>query len=263
MKRKIYFTLFIFFVAIIAFTINSEAAYQSRPNFSSLVNTTTNSFFENIRKMESADGPMGLNAEFTVSDTEVKETSASNNIDVHMIKNSEWGAAVLLASSGYGAGRDDDAGIWTTGPNNYTGIYGMGNSNWEYTASYCQKGGSTITGSTNYRSLLHSYQGTKYVDQYVNKNNQATADYDSFTVIKGDTIINVMNLHSRISILLRRTIPYSNVITMVFLLSIGTMAIATATTLHVRWLCVVLDSCVKFYFLKILLVQQVKFLKSN
>ena len=197
MKRKIYFTLFIFFVAIIAFTINSEAAYQSRPNFSSLVNTTTNSFFENIRKMESADGPMGLNAEFTVSDTEVKETSASNNIDVHMIKNSEWGAAVLLASSGYGAGRDDDAGIWTTGPNNYTGIYGMGNSNWEYTASYCQKGGSTITGSTNYRSLLHSYQGTKYVDQYVNKNNQATADYDSFTVIKGDAIINVMNLHSR------------------------------------------------------------------
>ena len=196
MKRKIYFTLFIFFVAIIAFTINSEAAYQSRPNFSSLVNTTTNSFFENIRKMESADGPMGLNAEFTVSDTEVKETSASNNIDVHMIKNSEWGAAVLLASSGYGAGRDDDAGTWTTGPNNYTGIYGMGNSNWEYTASYCQKGGSTTTGSTNYRSLLHSYQGTKYVDQYVNKNNQATADYDSFTVIKGDAIIDVMNLHS-------------------------------------------------------------------
>ena len=207
MKRKIYFTLFIFFVAIIAFTINSEAAYQSRPNFSSLVNTTTNSFFENIRKMESADGPMGLNAEFTVSDTEVKETSASNNIDVHMIKNSEWGAAVLLASSGYGAGRDDDAGTWTTGPNNYTGIYGMGNSNWEYTASYCQKGGSTTTGSTNYRSLLHSYQGTKYVDQYVNKNNQATADYDSFTVIKGDAIIDVMNLHSGSKNLVTSDVP--------------------------------------------------------
>ena len=196
MKRKFYTILSIFFVVIVALTISSEAAYQSRPNFSSLVNTTTNSFFENIRKMESADGPMGLNAEFKVTDTEVTETSSSNNIDVHMIKNSEWGAAVLLAASGYGAGRDDDAGTWTTGPNNYTGIYGMGNSNWEYTASYCQKGGSNTTTSQTYRSLLHSYQGSKYVDQYVNKNDQATADYDSFTVIKGDAIIDTMNLHS-------------------------------------------------------------------
>ena len=64
MKRKFYTILSIFFVVIVALTISSEAAYQSRPNFSSLVNTTTNSFFENIRKMESADGPMGLNAEF-------------------------------------------------------------------------------------------------------------------------------------------------------------------------------------------------------
>ena len=196
MKRKFYTILSIFFVVIVALTISSEAAYQSRPNFSSLVNTTTNSFFENIRKMESADGPMGLNAEFKVTDTVVTETSSSNNIDVHMIKNSEWGAAVLLAASGYGAGRDDDAGTWTTGPNNYTGIYGMGNSNWEYTASYCQKGGSNTTTSQTYRSLLHSYQGSKYVDQYVNKNDQATADYDSFTVIKGDAIIDTMNLHS-------------------------------------------------------------------
>ena len=207
MKRKFYTILSIFFVVIIALTISSEAAYQSRPNFSSLVNTTTNSFFENIRKMESAEGPMGLNAEFRVSDTEVTETSSSNNIDVHMIKNSEWGAAVLLAASGYGAGRDDDAGTWTTGPNNYTGIYGMGNSNWEYTASYCQKGGSTTTSSASYRSILHSYQGTKYVDQYVNRNNQATADYDTFTVIKGDAIIDTMNLHSGNKVLVTSDLP--------------------------------------------------------
>ena len=196
MKRKFYVILFIFLVAILALTINSEAAYQSRPNFSALVNTTSNDFFKNIRMMESADGPMGLSATFETSSTEVKETSSSNNIDVHMIKNSEWGAAVLLASSGYGAGSDDNAGTWTTGPNNYTGIYGMGNGNWEYTASFCKQGGSTVTGASSYNSILHHYQGSKYVDQYVNKNNQATADYDTFTVIKGDAVIDVMGLHS-------------------------------------------------------------------
>ena len=202
MKRKFKITLFIFLVVIATLTINSEAAYQSRPGFSALVNTTTNSFFENIRKMESKDGPMGLSAEFTVTDTEVKETSASNNIDVHMIKNSEWGAAVLLAASGYGAGRDDDAGTYTTGPSNYTGIYGMGNGNWEYTASYCVQGGSTTTGSTNYRSILHSYanSNSKYVDVYRNPNNQVTADYDTFASknnhIKGDALVEVMGLHS-------------------------------------------------------------------
>lgn len=196
MKRKFYVILFIFLVAILALTINSEAAYQSRPNFSALVNTTSNDFFKNIRMMESADGPMGLSATFETSSTEVKETSSSNNIDVHMIKNSEWGAAVLLASSGYGAGSDNNAGTWTTGPNNYTGIYGMGNGNWEYTASFCKQGGSNVTGAASYNSILHHYQGTKYVDQYVNKNNQATADYDTFTVIKGDAIIDVMGLHS-------------------------------------------------------------------
>ena len=196
MKRKFYVILFIFLVAILALTIKSEAAYQSRPNFSALVNTTSNDFFKNIRMMESADGPMGLSATFETSSTEVKETSSSNNIDVHMIKNSEWGAAVLLASSGYGAGSDDNAGTWTTGPNNYTGIYGMGNGNWEYTASFCKQGGSTVTGASSYNSILHHYQGSKYVDQYVNKNNQATADYDTFTVIKGDAVIDVMGLHS-------------------------------------------------------------------
>ena len=196
MKRKFYVILFIFLVAILALTINSEAAYQSRPNFSALVNTTSNDFFKNIRMMESADGPMGLSATFETSSTEVKETSSSNNIDVHMIKNSEWGAAVLLASSGYGAGSDNNAGTWTTGPNNYTGIYGMGNGNWEYTASFCKQGGSNVTGAASYNSILHHYQGTKYVDQYVNKNNQATADYDTFTVIKGDAVIDVMGLHS-------------------------------------------------------------------
>ena len=72
----------------------------------------------------------------------------------------------------------------------------MGNGNWEYTASFCKQGGSNVTGASSYNSILHHYQGTKYVDQYVNKNNQSSADYDTFTVIKGDAIIDVMGLHS-------------------------------------------------------------------
>ena len=90
-------------VAIImtAFNVNiSNAVLESRPDSASLVNKTASEFFALIRQMETSDGPLGLNA--TVSD-DGTETSSSNNIDVHMIKNTEYRTVGMLAASVYGS----------------------------------------------------------------------------------------------------------------------------------------------------------------
>lgn len=112
-------------VAIImtAFSINiSNAVLESRPDSASLTRKTPSDFFALIRQMETSDGPLGLNA--TVSD-DGTETSSSNNIDVHMIKNTEYGTVGMLAASVYGAKNGDgDSNGTTTG--NVTGVYQMG-----------------------------------------------------------------------------------------------------------------------------------------
>lgn len=91
--------------------------------------------------MESSGGVLNLNATFEEiivnSDTygkTYKETSESNNIDSHMMKNSEWGAVAILSNSRYGSGiggvKYDNTNV-TGGPLNTSttgtayGIFGM------------------------------------------------------------------------------------------------------------------------------------------
>lgn len=122
LKNKIIATSAIAII-ITAFNVNiSNAVLESRPDSAPLINKSPSTFFSLIRKMETADGPLGLNA--TVSD-DGTETSGSNDIDVHMIKNTEYGTVGMLGASVYGA--KTSAGIYgetTTG--NATGVYQMG-----------------------------------------------------------------------------------------------------------------------------------------
>ena len=104
MKNIKKITILIFLaIAIVAFlpTI-SCASLQSRPETASLVSTTASQFFLLSRQMETSAGPMGLSATIEVVSNKVQETSTSNNIDVHMIKNTEYGTAAMLAASVYG-----------------------------------------------------------------------------------------------------------------------------------------------------------------
>ena len=100
----------------------SNAVVESRPDSASLVSKTASEFFALIRQMETSGGPMGLNA--TV-DEQGNETSSSNNIDVHMIKNTEYGTAGMLAASVYGSKSSRGYSNGTT-TGNATGIYQMG-----------------------------------------------------------------------------------------------------------------------------------------
>lgn len=116
----------------------------------------------------------------------------TNNIDTHLIKNSEWGAITYLTYSNYGAkatnaqpgiypGKDCGDTVNTTG--NATGIYGMSGGNPEITAS-----GLIIT---EYNSLGTS---NKYATKYPTTNTNTTifGDAVNSTEISGFGVTNTL-----------------------------------------------------------------------
>jgi len=117
-------------MAIIGLTTNVQAALQSRPDTSRLVNTTANDFFKKIRNMEAEGGTLGLKAQIN---TTTYLDSTNNGVDVHMAKNTEWGTAAMLAASSYGTAPSGSSSATTTG--NATGVYQMADSSgFEYVA---------------------------------------------------------------------------------------------------------------------------------
>lgn len=118
--KKIILSIGIWLITYIMLTGTVHANVQSRPDNTSLTNKSAGEFFALVRKMETEDGPMGLSA--TIDDSG-NETSSSNNIDAHMIKNTEWGAAVMLMDSDYGSKTSGSSSSSTTG--NASGVYQM------------------------------------------------------------------------------------------------------------------------------------------
>ena len=169
-------TIAIFLVAILLIfylTINSHANVQSVSNGNGrgLVDKTSSQFFSFIRQMESSTGPMGLNAE--IDSSTGAETSQSNGIDVHMIKNTEWGAVTLLMDSDFGAkaagtGTSLAENVRST-TGNATGVYEM-YSGWEYVAGVYENMTSQ-TYRANLYNAIHdgaNLKPSKYVNAYSN-----------------------------------------------------------------------------------------------
>ena len=73
----------------------------------------------NIRNMEATGGTLGLSE--TVDSSTLLSSSASNNLDIHMEKNTEYGAVAILSASGYGNQKKIEDNQTTTG--NKSGIY--------------------------------------------------------------------------------------------------------------------------------------------
>ena len=122
----------------------------------------------NIRKMEELGGAMGLKE--TIDTTTLTSTS-SNNIDVHMEKNSEYGALVILSASSYGNPKKVENEQTTTG--NVTGVKMKLNS-WERVAAGTM---SKISGYYN--------AAGRYKDVYTN----------SSTSKPGDTLLETSGWH--------------------------------------------------------------------
>lgn len=145
MKQKL--KKIIIVVAIVSLNIAGETIYamvESRPGETPLNNITANEMFTRGRRVEQEGEALGLTA---VVDQFGNEP-ISNNIDVHMMKNTEWGAVAYLAQSIYGKGTDNSIvsnGSYTGGASTPTGylsntnksttlnaygVYGMSNTSY-------------------------------------------------------------------------------------------------------------------------------------
>lgn len=187
--KRIFATLALGLIGLtfISTTTVQAAALQSNTKTSSRTATATD-WIIRVRQMESKGGGMGLNE--TVG-ADALATSDSNGIDVHLQKNTEYGAAILLGASDYGkvgtvgaggkvngsanstaymnyGSRDltgTDLKASTTG--NVTGIYELAiGSNWEWTAG----------GGTSFLSNIASRYRNIYETSGVGKAGDATVE---------------------------------------------------------------------------------------
>lgn len=122
MKRKLIYSLTILTALYILGFNFVFANVQARPG-NAIFGSNHDGYLKAIRNMESPNNVLGLNATI---DGNCSETTPSNNIDAHMIKQTEYGAVVTLINSQYGvkisniAAKDDLTGTSTL---NATGIY--------------------------------------------------------------------------------------------------------------------------------------------
>lgn len=164
--------LIISIIVICCYTIfsitNVNAAIQSNGNTPTTKNRNT--WMTQIRQMESTGGGFGLDE--TIN-TDLTPSSTSNNIDVHMQKNTEYGAMALLSASSYGNPTKIGNGETTTG--NETGV--VMPYNWEWTAA----------------QAIDYLGRTSYNDRYINYYNyQQNANYS----LRGDALLETKGWHS-------------------------------------------------------------------
>lgn len=110
-----------------------KAALQANPNTHVKKTDAPTNWMSNIRKMEETNGSMGL-SESLNSDLTSKE---SNNIDVHMMRTTEYGAIAILSASGYGNSKTLQNSSIKTTTGNKTGVYFTGTT-WELNAGGLQ-----------------------------------------------------------------------------------------------------------------------------
>lgn len=136
----------------------AQAALQANGGTSAKYNV--NQWITGIRQMQATGGALGLTD--TIDATNL--TSTNTNLDIHMQKNTEYGAMILLSASSYGNPNKIESGDTTTG--NVTGVVMQINNEWTaagtsdttassmknatgryknvYTATYTEKVGDAI-----------------------------------------------------------------------------------------------------------------------
>ena len=149
-KKKILLSIIgISTICLILNPIKSKAALQANGNGNSTA--TINDWLINIRKIEAIGGTLGLAAGINGNLTDSGET---NNIDVHMQKNTEYGAMAILSASAYGNQKKIADGETTTG--NKSGIYIFLNIEW------------VVAGINNFNVVNFKNAEGKYKNIYTN-----------------------------------------------------------------------------------------------
>lgn len=174
-KSKIVLTTMLTILSLTLFsTTTVQAALQSVPSGTTKSDTAAN-WIINIRKMENAGGGMGLKE--TINGTNGLATSESNNIDVHLLKNTEYGAIVLLGASDYGKqgtdiearrmdyGATSGSGVQASTTGNKYGVYELGYSNMKADSSNAMYEWVAGGGSSFLSNIA-----SRYIDRYPTAN---------------------------------------------------------------------------------------------
>lgn len=119
-NKKIAIILAIAFLLILLPTVKVQAAYQSIGT-GTVVEQALTSWMPGVRQMEGSGQGLGLSEQINTST--LLSTTDSNNIDVHLQKNTEYGAVLLLGASDYGKqGATKEARYMNTGATTGTGV---------------------------------------------------------------------------------------------------------------------------------------------
>ena len=128
--KKILAVISIILLLIITLIGEAKASLQANPNTHYKKTDTPANWMINIRNMEKSGEAMGLNETLN---TDLTSSSESNNIDVHFIRSTEYGAIAILSASGYGNPQTLQQSTIKTTTGNKTGVYFSG-GNWEWVA---------------------------------------------------------------------------------------------------------------------------------
>ena len=170
------------------------------PNVQSWRYITTGNAFTAIRKMES-NGDYGW-----ITASGLKEdgtyTNDNNNIDAHLMKNSEWGAVAYLSKSQYGKNTEEIAintssdfitgtgGMSASTTGNIYGIYDISGGAMEMVSAYVDNGDGNLT---NYGlSIINAVN--KYKDIYTIGSTDTNHNNYNLTINKkGDAVYETSN----------------------------------------------------------------------
>lgn len=123
--NKVLMILIVCFIVIIFPNKGTKAVLESKAGTYST--KTRDQWLTSIRKMESLNGTLGLE-EVQDGDLTPTDESGQNGLDIHMQKNTEYGAMAILSASGYGRTTKIGNGETTTG--NESGVVIPYNNEW-------------------------------------------------------------------------------------------------------------------------------------
>lgn len=162
-KNKVLLLICLVAVMLIHGQTVSNAALQA--NGKSTKTDTIENWVLNIRKMEATGGTLGL--QDTINTTNLTSTaSESNNLDIHMELNTEYGAMAILSASSYGNPNKIANGGTTTG--NKTGVYINLNSEWVSAGIENMQSSQLKNANAKYRNI--------YAQNYVAKRGDAIGE---------------------------------------------------------------------------------------
>ena len=151
--------IIIFLIAMFIYPTNVKAALQSNGGTPAVYNVNT--WIGAIRYMQALGGTLGR------TDTiNANLTSSSKELDIHMLKNTEYGAIAILSASAYGNPNPIASGQTTTG--NSTGIQMNLNKEWV-------SGGTSSLDVENFKNASNRYKNI-YTTSFVSKTGDAIVE---------------------------------------------------------------------------------------